>query len=98
VDDLAGVLGDPRRTRRWAGGKMTAVGSRLALDPHKGLVVVVTTASSPIPTGTVLRVLGNEVGSGPDGAWGFTGRPTGHRNPVTAKRTRNADPIPVDPA
>jgi hypothetical protein len=44
----------------------------------------------------VLRVLGTEVGSGPDGKWAFTGARSGHRNTVTQPRKRNADPLPVD--
>ena len=36
--------------------------------------------------GAVLHVLGNEIGSGPGGGWGFTGTPTGRLNTATEPR------------
>lgn len=68
--------------------------SRLALDAHGRPIVVVTGYESGIP-GTVYRVLGNDLPCGEPGVQ-WLGARTGRRNPVTAPRRTNRDPVPVD--
>jgi len=46
--------------------------------------------------GTVLLVLGNEIGSGLDGTWTFTGTPSDRLDTTTEPRPRNVDSLPVD--
>jgi hypothetical protein len=72
------------------------VSSRIASDDRGRPIVIVSAGPD---CGQRYRVLGNCIESSTEapGRVVWLGASTGHRNPVTARRMRNADPIALDP-